>query len=172
MKTYLSSPKRSISGITSFIRSRLRQGTYRSIPPAFRLFARGECGASAIEFAITAPVFLFITFGMIAYAIYFGTAHSVQQIAADAARTAIVGMDETERQGLVTQFITANASSYTFIEPAKVSFNVGDSALDINQLAVSISYDASNLPIWNILPPALMPSSTITRKMEIRVGGL
>ncbi len=138
----------------------------------FRKFARSECGASAIEFAFVAPVFLFITFGMIAYAVYFGTAHSVQQIAADAARTAIAGMDETERQGLVTQFISANASSYTFIEPEKVSFDVGDSALDLNQLAVSISYDASNLPIWNLLPPTLMPNQTITRKMEIRVGGL
>ena len=138
----------------------------------FRKFTRADCGASAVEFAFVAPVFLFITFGMIAYAVYFGTAHSVQQIAADAARTAIAGMDETERQGLVTQFIAANASSYTFIEPEKVSFNVGDSALDINQLAVSISYDASNLPIWNLLPLTLMPNQTITRKMEIRVRGL
>ncbi len=138
----------------------------------FRNFARGEGGASAVEFAVVAPVFVLITFGMIAYAVYFGTAHSVQQIAADAARTAIAGMDETERQALVTQFVAANASSYTFIEPAKVSFNVADSVLDVNQLAVSISYDASNLPIWSLLPPALMPSQTITRKMEIRVGGL
>ena len=138
----------------------------------YKKFPDGERGATAIEFALVAPVFLFITFGMIAYAIYFGTAHSVQQIAADAARTAIAGIDEAERQVLVTQFIAANAASYTFIEPAKVSFAVGDSDLDLNQLAVSISYDASNLPIWNILPPALMPSQTITRKMEIRVGGV
>lgn len=138
----------------------------------FGNFARDGRGATAVEFAFVAPVFLFITFGMMAYAIYFGTAHSVQQIAADAARTAIAGMDETERQNLVTQFIAANAKTYTFIDPGKISFAVGDSDLDINQLAVSISYDASNLPIWSILPAALMPSQTITRKMEIRVGGV
>jgi len=54
-----------------------------------RLVVRGFAvrteGAAALEFAILAPAFLLLGAGMLAYAIYFGAAHSVQQLAADAA---------------------------------------------------------------------------------------
>jgi Flp pilus assembly protein TadG len=135
-------------------------------------FAGNQSGASAVEFALVAPVFLLLLFGMVAYAIYFGAAHSVQQLAADAARTAIAGMDENERKDMVSRFISTNSSSYTFIDGRKVTFTLGDSTKDVNQFALLVSYDASSLPIWNIFPGVVMPSSTITRKMEIRIGGL
>ncbi|TIM19494.1 MAG: pilus assembly protein, partial [Mesorhizobium sp.] len=49
---------------------------------------REQSGTSAIEFALLAPIFILLLLGMVAYGIYFGASHSVQQIAADAARTA------------------------------------------------------------------------------------
>ena len=57
-----------------------------------RRFRGDRSATSAIEFAILSPLFIFFVMGMVAYGIYFGAAHSVQQIAADAARTAIAGL--------------------------------------------------------------------------------
>ncbi|RWA68586.1 MAG: pilus assembly protein [Mesorhizobium sp.] len=67
-------------------------------------------GTSAVEFAMLVPIFILLLLGMVAYGIYFGASHSVQQIAADAARKAIAGLDQTERQALVTDFISHDVS--------------------------------------------------------------
>ena len=47
-----------------------------------------------------APIFVLLLPGMVAYGIYFGASHSVKQIAADAARTAIAGLNQTEAANL------------------------------------------------------------------------
>lgn len=134
------------------------------------LFCRS--GTSAIEFAIIAPVFILLVFGMIAYGIYFGAMHSVQQIAADAARTAIAGLDETERKTLAQRFIDLNANGYVFIDGSKLAVSVKDSEADAEQFVVTLRYDAAQLPIWNLLPIVPLPEKTIVRSSTIRVGGI
>jgi len=129
-------------------------------------------GAAAVEFAILTPVFLLLLTGMVAYAIYFGAVHSVQQIAADAARTSIAGLDEEERNALVQEFIEANAGQYPLIESNELTFEIGDSEADPNQYQVTIRYDASDLPIWNLYLPLPLPSRTITYASTIRLGGI
>ncbi|MBL8581266.1 MAG: pilus assembly protein, partial [Rhizobiaceae bacterium] len=61
-------------------------------------FIKEDKATSAVEFAIIAPVFILVLFGLIAYGIYFGASHSVQQLAADAARTAVAGLNAEERE--------------------------------------------------------------------------
>jgi len=139
---------------------------------AARRAARDEHGAAAVEFAILAPVFLLMLTGMLAYGIYFGAAHSVQQIAADAARTSIAGLSDGEREALVGAFIEANASGYLLIDGSRVSFDVGDNPSDPNQYRVTVSYDASGLPIWNLYPPLPLPGETIVYTSSIRKGGI
>lgn len=129
-------------------------------------------GAAAIEFAILTPVFLLMLTGMLAYGIYFGAAHALQQLAADAARTAIAGLDDTERHGLVAAFIENNASAYLLIDPARLDYEIGDSPDDPNQYVVRLRYDATELPIWNLYPPLPLPSSVITYGATIRRGGI
>nr|WP_269932306.1 TadE/TadG family type IV pilus assembly protein [Aminobacter sp. HY435] len=131
-----------------------------------------QSGTSAIEFAIIAPVFLLLVFGMIAYGIYFGAMHSVQQMAADAARTAIAGLDETERKALAQRFIDLNADGYVFIDKSKLVVSVKDSEADAEQFVVSLRYDARQLPVWNLLPVLPVPEKTIVRSSTIRVGGI
>ncbi|TKB30109.1 MAG: pilus assembly protein, partial [Mesorhizobium sp.] len=75
-----------------------------------------ESGTSAVEFALLSPVFILLLLGMVAYGIYFGASNSLQQIAADAARTAIAGLNQTERQALVASFVKNNASGYPFVD--------------------------------------------------------
>ena len=132
-------------------------------------FAAATSGASAVEFAIIAPVFILMIVGMLAYGIYFGAANSVQQIAADAARTSIAGLNPTERDALVAAFIDGNAGAYVFIDPADVDFAIGDDEDDPGQYRVTVTYDASSLPIWAL--PVPLPGKTISFTSTIRLGG-
>jgi Flp pilus assembly protein TadG len=133
---------------------------------------RERSGTTAIEFAFLSPIFILLLLGMVAYGIYFGASHSVQQIAADAARTAIAGLNETERQALVTSFVTNNASGYAFVDSSKLTYQAKDSTADGNQFVVSVQYDARNLPIWSLFPGLALPGTTISRKSTIRIGGI
>lgn len=133
---------------------------------------REQSGTSAIEFALLSPIFILLLLGMVAYGIYFGASNSVQQIAADAARTAIAGLNESERQALVTRFVNNNAGGYPFVDSGKLTYQAKDSTADGNQFVVSIQYDARNLPIWNLFPALSMPGTTISRRSTIRVGGI
>lgn len=128
-------------------------------------------GASAVEFALVMPVFLLLVLGALAYGIYFGAAHSVQQLAADAARVAVAGLDDCERGDLVRTYIDDNASSYVLIERHRLSVNAAQSSADPSQFLVELAYDASSLPVWNIYPPIPMPGKTIRYVSTIRNGG-
>lgn len=141
-----------------------------------RTLAVGFChdrrATAALEFAILMPVYMLFLTGMMAYGIYFGAAHSVQQIAADAARTAIAGLTPSERANLVGQFINSNAGGYVFIKRSALTYSVGSNPGDPDEFSVAIHYDASRLPIWNLYPPLPLPSRTITFTSSIRMGGM
>lgn len=132
---------------------------------------RDTSGTSAVEFAILTPVFLLLT-GMLAYGIYFGAAHSLQQLAADAARTAISGLSESERNTLVAAFINANAEDYVLLDRARLSYSIGDKPGDPTQYRVTVRYDATDLPIWNLYLPLPLPSTQIAYSSTIRRGGV
>jgi Flp pilus assembly protein TadG len=131
-----------------------------------------QTGASAVEFALVMPVFLLLVLGAMAYGIYFGAAHSIQQLAADAARIAVAGLDPNERHDLVRGYIEDHAGTYVLIDPARLSFSAAPSAIDPDQYVVEISYDATALPVWNIYPPVPMPGKTISYRSIIRNGGV
>lgn len=128
-------------------------------------------GAAAIEFAIVAPLFFLCVLTMIAYGIYFSAAHSIQQIAADAARSAIAGLSEAERKQIAADYIRSSTMNQTFIKTSRMNVSVEDDANNANQFTVTIQYDASDLPVWGLFTFAL-PSKTIERYATIRVGGI
>jgi Flp pilus assembly protein TadG len=137
-----------------------------------RGFPAATVGAAAIEFAILCPLYLLLLMGMTAYGIYFGASHSVQQISADAARAAVAGVNTADRIALASGFVARNAGQYLLIDPQKLTVKVGDSAVDAGQFDVSVSYDASGLPIWNLFYGIAMPEKTIERHSTIRIGGI
>ncbi|WP_432284538.1 TadE/TadG family type IV pilus assembly protein [Aminobacter sp. BA135] len=151
---------------------RWQRNLLRGRPPDRSNFLQSKSGTSAIEFAIVAPIFILLVFGMIAYGIYFGALHSVQQMAADAARTAIGGLNEAERKTLAQRYIDLNGDGYVLIDKTKLTVDAKDSANDSEQFVVSLSYDARQLPIWNLLTMLPMPEQTIKRSSTIRVGGI
>ena len=135
-------------------------------------FFREKAAGTAVEFAILCPLYLFLVLGMTAYGIYFGASHSVQQIAADTARVSVAGLDAAERQTLARRFVEAHAGGYVFIDAARVTVAAADNPADASQFDVTVSYDAGDLPIWNLLDRLKMPGQTITRSSTIRIGGL
>jgi Flp pilus assembly protein TadG len=137
-----------------------------------RHLAHCRAGTSAIEFAIVAPLLLLLLFGMFAYGIYLGASHSIQQIAADAARTAIAGLNESERISLADSYIDRNVTAYPFVDRTKPAFVIRDNPDDANEFTVAIRYDARNLPIWNLLSDLPLPGMTIRHSSTIRIGGV
>jgi len=137
---------------------------------AVRLFKDGS-GAAAVEFAIVAPVFLLLFMGMLAYGIYFGAMHSLQQLAADAARASIAGLNEAERESIVRQFLDEHANGYVFVDREKLELDVGDNPTG-TQFVVSLRYDASHLPIWGLIEGLPLPGKVLSRTSTIRVGGI
>ena len=57
------------------------------------------------------PVFLTIVFGIVVFGSYLAVIHGVQQLAAEAARSSVAGMSETERGTLAKSYVSANAGS-------------------------------------------------------------
>ncbi|MGI1715334.1 TadE/TadG family type IV pilus assembly protein, partial [Escherichia coli] len=78
-------------------------------------FFRCRSGASAVEFALMLPLFLAFIFGIIVFGSYLAMVHGVQQLAAEAARSSIAGMTDTERNSLATNYVTANVSTYPLL---------------------------------------------------------
>ena len=128
-------------------------------------------GASAVEFALVAPVFLMILLTFLAFGIYLGAANALQQVAADAARTAIAGLDSTERSKLATDYINKSSMNYFMLDRTRLTVSVRDDPNNPDQFTVSVDYDAENLPIWSLYSFAL-PEKHIRRFSTIRLGGL
>ncbi|WP_404933233.1 TadE/TadG family type IV pilus assembly protein [Nitratireductor sp. L15S-10] len=135
-----------------------------------KFFHRSD-GTAALEFAIIAPVFFLTVFSMIAYGIYLSAAHSVQQVSADAARAAVAGLSQMERQTLARDFIQRSMTDHPFIDTKKFDIQVADDAGNPNQFTVSVKYDASDLPIWSLYS-YVMPDKEIVGYSTIRLGGL
>ncbi len=127
-----------------------------------------EEGGLAVEFALLAPVLLAILLGVCAYGGYFWMSHSVQQLANDAARAAVGGLDATERQSLAQQVVTSEALSYPSLDITRAHVNLVDTT---TQLTVNVAYDASGSPFWAASGLVPMPSTTLTRTATIKLGG-
>ena len=135
-------------------------------------FLRRDDGGAAVEFAILTPAYLLMLTGMLAYGLYFGAAHSLQQLAADAARIAIAGLDASERDDLVGAYLEDNTGAYMLLDRENLTYSIGASLTDPNQYRVELQYDAASLPIWNLYPPLPLPSRVMASGATIRNGGL
>lgn len=133
-------------------------------------FATNQSGATAVEFAIMLPVFLTIIFGIVVFGSYLTMVHGVQQLAAEAARTSIAGLNDSERNGLATAYVTSSASGYPLLDATKLNVVAAPSGSDPNVFVVTVRYDASSSLIFALpfVPP--LPS-LIARSAVIPNGG-
>ena len=126
-------------------------------------------GTAIIEFAILLPVLIAMLAGILCYGLYFGAAHSVQQLAADAARYSIAGETLGERQTMVATYVSTHGSSYFLVRPERLS-EVSATAQAGGRLRVRIAYNAAWLPIFGFSNLVPLPPSTITRDC-VTLGG-
>ena len=125
--------------------------------------SRCERGLAAIEFAIVAPLMLFMLFGITAYGVFFGAAHSVQQLAANSARVAMSGVDNEERQSLVADYVANAVPRDGLLLADKLDVDVSEAEDSPGYILVTVTYDANDLPIWNLYNGLPLPERTIVR---------
>jgi Flp pilus assembly protein TadG len=80
-----------------------------------------DTASSAVEFALIAPCFLLLIFGLTIYASVFITLNGIQQLAAEAARSSVAGLNDTERNTLAQAYIANNTGAYPFINAQKLT---------------------------------------------------
>ena len=125
----------------------------------------------AVEFALVVPVFLMMLFGIRVFGAYLAIVHSVQQLAAEAARASISGLTDDERLTLARGNIDANIKSYPLIAASRLALASASTDASTNVFAVTLRYDASNL--WFLKLPDFVPAppSAIVRSAAIQRGG-
>lgn len=136
-----------------------------------RTFLAARGGAIAVEFAMIAPVFLMIVFGILMYGSYLAVIHGVQQLAAEAARSSIAGLSETERRSLANAYVTGNVNAYPLIDPAHLTVNAATSSADANVFVVTVNYDASKMFLYSLPTFVPLPAPTIAHSAAIPRGG-
>ncbi len=135
----------------------------------FLRFTRCRNAASAVEFAILVPVFLMLVFGIIVFGSYLAMVHGVQQLAAEAARRSIAGLNNTERASLAAGYVGANAGSYPLLAADRLT--VASATSGSNVFVVTVDYDASQSFIYALPTFVPMPPSRIERSAAIPFGG-
>jgi len=105
------------------------------------------------------------------FAIYFGTVHSIQQLAAEAARASVQGLTDAERVQLAQTQVASTVGSYPLIDPNYLTVSAATSPGDANLFNVSISYDASRSIVFAFEGLIPMPSKTVVRSAVVRRGG-
>lgn len=144
-----------------------RRNLRRKLP----CWLRDQSGVAAIEFAIVGPLFFLVLLGILIFAMYFGTVHSVQQLAAEAARASIQGLTESERATLAQNQVNAIVGSYPLIDRNYLTVSAATSTSDANLFNVSVRYDASRSVIFAFEGLIPLPSKTIARSAVVRRGG-
>jgi Flp pilus assembly protein TadG len=138
---------------------------------AKRRIASDTRGVAAVEFALVAPVFLVLLLGILYYGIYFGAVSSVQELTADAARASVAGMNETERQNIVSIYVKDSSADYLLLRNSTIDVEAAAFPGDPTRYTVTLSTDASALPLQSGLNLFPLPSKTITRTAVVRIGG-
>lgn len=139
--------------------------------PSFRCrpvgaLLRHDAGSVLVEAAFALPLMVALLLGILIYGSWFMTAHSLQQAANDAARSAVAGLNAGERRMLVDQSLAASRAA--FPAPAAETIAVGTSE-NGSFYRVTLRYDLSRAPIFSTTPIPIM-ATTLERSAVVRMG--
>lgn len=130
-----------------------------------------QAAATAVEFAFIAPLLLLLLFGIIGYGHAFGVYHGVQQLAAEAARASVGGLDDTERERLARAFVRRSIGSYAFLDPSKLTVRTTALGAPAPSFEVAVVYDFSD-SIFNRLGSIVaLPTPVVERRAVVQRGG-
>lgn len=125
-------------------------------------------GATLVEFALLSPILIVLLFGMIGYGQYFLIAHSIQQLANDAARAAIVGQTKTERDTLARASVAQGAVQVAVGSPSGITTQIDESG---GRVTVTLAVDTRTLALLRT-PLVPMPDPIIRRRAVAQLADL
>ena len=130
-----------------------------------------QSASTAVEFAFVAPILLMLLFGIIGYGHAFGVYHGVQQLASEAARASVAGLDDAERERLARDFITRSIGSYAFLEPNKLTVRTSALGAPSPSFEVTVVYDYSDSIFNRLSSIVALPMPIVERRAVVQRGG-
>ena len=125
-------------------------------------------GATIVEFALVLPLLLCLLLGVLGYGQYFLLAHSMQQIANDAARATISGLDADERTTLARHSVSEDIAALGQFAATRVATQVDEQG---DAVIVDVTLDAHGMAPFTT-PIVPMPQPVIERRTVVLRGGL
>ncbi|QNE31817.1 pilus assembly protein [Sphingomonas sp. NBWT7] len=125
-------------------------------------------GVAVIEFALVLPLLALLALGILGYGQYFLLAHSVQQIANDAARATIGGLSAAERVALANGTVARELGQMPAVQPGQMSVAVEDAG-ELTIVRLRLDAATHGLFAARIVP---MPDPVIERRATVRQGGI
>jgi len=123
-------------------------------------------GAVLIEAAFAMPLIIAMLLGVVTYGLWFAEAHSMQQVANDAARSVLGTMNATERQDQVDKTVEKGFQGSGLVKASNVQVST---ALDGAYYTVTLSYDTNVDDLFaNSLIP--LPEQTIVRTATVELS--
>ena len=129
---------------------------------------RDRRGAALIEMALVLPLLVTMLTGIVSYGKWLYIAHGIQQVANDAARAAIAGLDSAERAALAEKRVDTDLRRTGNFDPLNVGMLIDDNG---ETLVVHVTYDADADPLMH-LSVVPVPETMIERTAAIQLGGL
>jgi len=128
-------------------------------------------GTAAVEFALVVPVFLCLLFGIVSLGAYLTVVHGVQQLAAEAVRVAVAGLDDGERNRLARGYIDGNVALYPLLSPARLTLEQSATNAASGVFSLTLRYDLSDMFIFSLPAFAPAPPRVVVRSAAIQRGG-
>lgn len=135
-----------------------------------RALVAAQGGMAALEFALVAPLFLMLAFGIVVFSLYLAAWIGVVQAAAEGARASVAGMGASERQTLASARVLSVVSGYApLLDATKVV--VSYPAASSGYFSVSVTYPVAELGLARYASLAPVPSLSPTRTATVTTGG-
>lgn len=131
-----------------------------------------RAGSSAVEFALVTPLLLLLFAGILAFGIYLGAAHTLREIAAEAARASVAGVSDSERASLAQGVVQRSLAAGSMFKAGSVGVAVGTSPSDSTVYTVTLTYDSSVLGLKTLGRLVMLPPDLLSSTVSVRRGGL
>ncbi|PIO98230.1 TadE/TadG family type IV pilus assembly protein [Pleomorphomonas carboxyditropha] len=128
-------------------------------------------GTTAVEFAFVGPLFMLLMVGIVCFGGLFGIYFSVQELTSEAARAAVSGLTDAERQSIVQSFVVGNIGSYPLLDPKRVIAESRTTDSATRSYTVTVTYDASTSYVYSFAGLIPLPDPMIRRSAVVRQGG-
>jgi Flp pilus assembly protein TadG len=128
-------------------------------------------GLAALEFAIVAPVFMFMLMGMIGVGIYLMFLHELQELSASAARRSVAGITAADRDSLTQQFVANAAARSALLNPADLTVQTAATGSPPRNYSVTVTYSLRDTPIPMLSRIIGIQLNEISRTSTVMFGG-